>query len=263
MTVIVVTRPAHEAQAWVKRLEEAGLGARALPLIEIGDAPDRAQLLRARQSFCSHDAAMFVSAQAVERFWSGFDWPGCQDTRLWAPGPGTAAALLRHGVPLDRIDQPAHDAAQFDSEALWVEVASQVHPGHRLLVVRGASAATASQNTDVGQRGNGREWLASQCRAAGGEIAWCVAYERHAPVWDADTRERAAALAGSQAIWLFSSTEAVTHLRSLCPDAHWGNARALATHPRIADAARDLGFGEVRCTRPAVADVLHALESMS
>lgn len=263
MTVVVVTRPAQEAQAWVQRLEEAGWDAQPLPLIEIADAPDQAQLVSARGSFCRHDAAMFVSAQAVQRFWSGFDWPACAATRVWAPGPGTAAALVRQGIPADRIDQPAQDAEQFDSEALWAEVAGQVHPGHRLLIVRGATAGAARQNAAVGRRGNGREWLANQCQAAGGEVAWCVAYERRAPEWDASTRKHAAALAGPQAIWLFSSTEAVNHLGLLCPDAVWSHARALATHQRIADAARELGFGEVRCARPAVADVLHALESMS
>ena len=263
MTVVVVTRPAQEARAWVQRLEEAGWSAQSLPLIEISAAPDNAQLVSARESFCRNDAVMFVSAQAVQQFWSGFDWPACLSTRVWAPGPGTATALLRHGIPADRIDQPAHDADQFDSEALWAKVADQVNPGHRLLVVRGATAAADNWSDKAEQRGNGREWLANQCRAAGGEVAWCVAYERRAPVWDVDMRVRAAALVYPQAVWLLSSTEAVNNLKALCPDVDWGNARALATHQRIADAARKLGFGEVHCTRPAVADVLHGLKSMS
>ena len=263
MTVVVVTRPAQEARAWVQRLEEAGWNAQSLPLIEIAAAPDNAQLVSARESFCRNDAVMFVSAQAVQQFWSGFDWPACLSTRVWAPGPGTATALLRHGIPADRIDQPAQDADQFDSEALWAKVADQVNPGHRLLVVRGATAGADNWSDKAEQRGNGREWLANQCRAAGGEVAWCVAYERRAPVWDVDTRVRAAALVNPQAVWLLSSTEAVNNLKALCPDVDWGSARALATHQRIADAARKLGFGEVHCTRPAVADVLHGLKSMS
>jgi uroporphyrinogen-III synthase len=36
---------------------------------------------------------------------------------------------------------------------------------------------------------------------------------------------------------------------------------ALATHPRIAEAARALGFAEVITARPALADVVRALES--
>ena len=255
MTVVVVTRPAREAQAWVKRLKDAGWDARPLPLIDIGDAPDPASLRQARQALCSYDAAMFVSAQAVERFCAGFSWPGCPATRVWAPGPGTAAALLRQGVPADRVDQPAPDAAQFDSEALWAVVAPQVRPGHRLLVVRGATMDSPN--------GNVREWLASQCRAAGGEIDWCVAYARRAPVWGVKERAQAVEWSGPQAIWLFSSTEAVNHLATLCPGIDWRGARALATHQRIADTARDLGFGDVRTTRPAVAEVLHALESVS
>ena len=206
---------------------------------------------------------MLVSAQAAERYFAGFSWPGCSVTRAWAPGPGTAAALLRQGVPVDRIDQPAADAAQFDSEALWAGVASQVGPGHRLLVVRGVSAGSSSGVAADSSKGSGREWLADQCRAAGGAVNWCVAYERRVPDWGEVERAQAVEWSGPQAVWLFSSTEAVNHLATLCPGVRWSGARALVTHQRIADAARDLGFGDVRSTRPAVAEVLHALESMS
>ena len=62
-------------------------------------------------------------------------------------------------------------------------------------------------------------------------------------------------------VWLFSSSEALAALRALQPLAQWGAATALATHPRIAQAARDIGFGHVIESRPSLADVLRALES--
>jgi uroporphyrinogen-III synthase len=43
-------------------------------------------------------------------------------------------------------------------------------------------------------------------------------------------------------LWVFSSSEAVGHLRVLAPAASWRLARALASHQRIALAARELGF---------------------
>ncbi|MGE3348297.1 MAG: uroporphyrinogen-III synthase, partial [Ramlibacter sp.] len=40
-------------------------------------------------------------------------------------------------------------------------------------------------------------------------------------------------------------------------------ARAVATHPRIAQAAREAGFGVVCESRPALADVVASIESFA
>lgn len=264
MTAVIVTRPPTEAGPWLKALAEGGWNAHPLPLIDISPPAELAALQAARQKMPQYDAVMFVSAQAVRYFLDGMAWPGQVSTRAWAPGPGTAAALLAAGVPRAAIDQPEADAAQFDSEALWRVVAPQVHQGHALLVVRGESVSPtdAAAARGSGARGNGREWLAAQCTAAGGVVDWCVAYRRLVPVWDGATRARAEGWAAAGATWLFSSSEAVDNLRSLCPQVSWKNCRALTTHERIARSVRQMGFAEVICTRPAVTDVLHGLESM-
>ena len=59
-------------------------------------------------------------------------------------------------------------------------------------------------------------------------------------------------------VWLFSSSEAVGHL----PAADWSQARAVATHPRIAEAVRAAGWGVVVESRPALTDILASIESM-
>ncbi|HEX5805050.1 MAG TPA: uroporphyrinogen-III synthase [Macromonas sp.] len=254
MTTLVVTRPRHEAERWRVALEAAGWPVVLLPLIEIVPAPDAEALARCRERWASYDAVMFVSAQAVAHFLPQpvTSWP----LRCWAPGPGTASTLQQAGVPVDRIDAPDPGAPQFDSEALWARVREQVAPGHRLLVVRGCS-----EGRSEGQ-GNGRDWLAEQCRAAGGQVDWCVAYQRRCPVWGTATRAQAAALVQDHACWLFSSSQAVGHLHQLCPDQRWEHARALVTHPRIGASVRELGFGEIIDSRPALADVLSHLESL-
>ena len=91
---------------------------------------------------------------------------------------------------------------------------------------------------------------------------WCVAYRRRAPAWTAQQRELARSASRDGSVWLLSSSEAIDHLRELLPDADWSQSRALATHPRIAQAAARLGFGDLRISRPALADVLINLESM-
>ena len=48
--------------------------------------------------------------------------------------------------------------------------------------------------------------------------------------------------------WLFSSSEAVGQLRRLAPQADWGRSKALASHPRIAQAAKDITGSPPRTT---------------
>lgn len=258
MTTLVLTRPAAEAQRWQTALEAAGWPVLALPLTDIAPPSAPEALAQYQAHWAQYDAVMFVSAQAVTHFMEHV-LPGAWPQRCWAPGPGTARALQQHGVPPERIDSPADDAPQFDSEALWAVVQRQVRLGHRLLVVRGESAGAPQS---VRTPGSGRDWLANQCEAAGGQVDWCVAYQRRAPVWDEATQALARQHATAQSVWLFSNSEAVAHLQRLCPQQPWDAARALVTHPRIAQAVRELGFGEIMTTRPALTDVLCRLESL-
>lgn len=247
---VVVTRPAEEARGWVQALAGHGIAAIALPLIGIAPAPDPAALRQARAALAAYRAVMFVSGNAVRGFFA--EAQGFAAPRAWAPGPGTAQALRAAGVPADRIDQPAADAPQFDSEALWSVVAPQVRPGDRILLVRGAGAD--------GQ-GAGREWLSRQLAAAGAGVDLVAAYARGLPRWSAADRERARTALADGSLWLLSSSEAVHNLRQLLPGADLGKARALATHPRIAAAARAAGFGRVGESRPALRDLVASIES--
>jgi uroporphyrinogen-III synthase len=272
---LIVTRPASEAAQWVAALQAAGWPAQALPLIEVGEPQDPAALAALahwRQHWPEMDALMFVSAAAVQHFFARVQAPfagPAVNSRFWAPGPGTARALAQAlqplGVDASRIDAPPADAAQFDSEALWPVVQPQLRPGQQLLIVRGLSRSAqpvpSEAPPDPALPGNGRDWLIRQCEAAGVRVQACVAYERRAPVFDAASRALAAQASQAGSVWLFSSSEALDHLASCAPQLDWSQARALATHPRIAQRARAAGFGTVLQTRPALPDVLRALES--
>jgi len=250
---LVVTRPAQEARRWVDQLRARGLEAIALPLIAIVPVADPQPLRAAWQALAAYRAVMFVSANAVQGFvaaGTGQGWPA--PCRAWAPGPGTREALRAAGVPASCIDAPADHAAQFDSESLWQQVRGQLAAGDRLLLVRGAGR-------DGGAAG--REWLSQQLAAAGVRIATVEAYARALPDWDQADRAVARAAAADGSWWLFSSSEAARNLQALLPAQDWGRARAVATHPRIAQAVRALGFGQVRESRPALAEVLASIES--
>ncbi len=254
---VIVTRPQREAQDWVQALQQAGHDAQALPLIAIAPAPDAAALQRAWRQLDGCLGLMFVSANAVDGFFAARPADAPLPLQAWATGPGTVGALLRAGVPASHITAPPADAAQFDSETLWQQVAARITPGVRVLIVRGADAAEGGST-----QGAGRDWFARQVAAAGGTVDFVASYQRCRPQLDAAQLQLAQAAAGDDSVWLFSSSEAVLNLQASLPQQDWGAARAVATHARIAQAVRAAGFAVVHESRPALADVRASIESM-
>ena len=260
---LIVTRPLREAQQWVHDLSAQGLEAVPLPFMGIGPVDNAAALRMARAHLSDYVAVMFVSANAVDYFFelnSHSDESGravaAIKTRAWATGPGTSRALLSAGVAPELLDAPSLEAAQFDSEALWARVSAQVTPGARVLIVRGADSAGAGS---AGSSGLGRDWLAERITQAGGVVDFVVAYQRRAPVFSSAELALARQAASDGSVWLLSSSEALANLLATLPGQSFAGAWALATHPRIAQAAKDAGFGRVLVSRPTLADVMACL----
>ena len=276
---VIVTRPDGDAQRWVRLLAQSGVDAFALPLIQIRPVSDAADVQAAWQVIGEFQSAMFVSAAAVDHF---FAQRGQGNTgrasdagpRFWATGPGTVAALVRQGVDPARIDAPAPDSGQFDSEALWQRVADRVRPGWRVMLVRGSGNdvtgpvnrsqqhSTDGAHTDEDRQGQGRDWLAGQLTAAGAQVRFVVAYWRAAPAPDVVRQALAEQDLRDDALWLFTSSEAIGNLKASLPGHDWSRTRALATHPRIAAAARAAGFGVVCASRPGLPDITASIKSL-
>jgi uroporphyrinogen-III synthase len=261
---VILTRPEREARSWVTTLAQAGIQALALPLIAVDGAPDPQAVQRVWQQLDDFDAAMFVSGNAVDQFYALKPATApvkyaqaAIKMRAFVTGPGTRSALLRHGVAAHLIDAPDAQAGQWDSEALWAVVQGQVRPGFRLLIVRGAGADHAQPH------GAGRDWFAQQVQARGGQVEFVVAYQRRCPVFSPDQLAEAQNAAVDGSVWLFSSSEAIGNLQRLLPEQSWHQARAVATHPRIAQAAREAGFGVVCESRPQLPEVVASIESMA
>jgi uroporphyrinogen-III synthase len=247
---VLVTRPAAQAGPWVERLRERGLFAEALPLIEIAPPADAAALRSAWAGLATCRLVVFVSANAVLHFFAerpaGLAWP--EGSEAGAPGSGTAAALREAGVPAAAIVTPAADAAQFDSESLWARLQRRDWRGARVLVVRGDG---------------GRDWLAERLVAAGAQVDTVSAYRRLVPVFAGAARDRLdAAIADADAVWLFSSSEAIANLEQAAGAGRWRAARAVATHPRIAARAKSLGFGVVVEAAPGLDAVIACIQSI-
>ncbi len=260
LTVLVV-RPRAQADAWVGELAALGVPAQALPLIDIVPAPDAAAVEAVfAQVEASHaePVLVFVSPNAVLGFFEAvasvrgtpvhaLAWPA--QARAAATGPGTVAALRECGVPADRIAAPAADAAQFDSEALWDGIGGWAWSGRPAWIVRG---------------NGGRDWLGDRLRDAGADVRVVQSYGRAAPTLAAAEQALLAQAVAQPVrwIWMFSSSEAIDHLQALAPRAAWAAGRALASHPRIAERARALGFGSVTLVAPTAVSVARALAQM-
>lgn len=246
---VLVTRPQPQADGWVRRLRSAGLPAMALPLIEIGPAPDPLAVQAMAAGLQPGMLVMFVSPNAVSQFGAclpaGWAWP--DGVRAACTGPGTVAALHALGVPPAAVVAPAPGAV-LESESLWERLRDEDWHGRRVWIVRGDG---------------GRDWLASTLREAGADVAFLQAYQRRAPGWTPEQQALAAAALADPAgsCWLLSSSEAIDHLSTLLPQARWERAWALASHERIAARARQAGFGRVEDVAAGVEAVAQALKN--
>ena len=260
---VIVTRPEPECSQWVRAMVAHGLDATAMPLIILCSANDAATVHGYWRRLTQYRAVMFVSGAAVQHFFSrcpAQEAPpigGCVDSpRFWATGPGTISSLVRQGVDPAHIDAPDVDKGQFDSEALWAVVQAQAQRGQRVLIVRGADAAGLAM-----AHGAGRDWLATQLEQSGVGVDFVVVYQRCPPSWSDPERRHAQAAARDGSLWLFTSSQAIAHLSVCLPGQVWAGARAIATHARIAQAAREAGFGVVWESRPRMGDVVASIES--
>jgi uroporphyrinogen-III synthase len=245
----IVTRPAAQASGWVQALQALGQTADSLPLIDILPLQDPAPVQQAWAGLPACSLVVFVSGNAAEHFFAlrpaDCDWPA--QTLAGSTGPGTSAALLAAGrpagLPPTAIVDPGPNAPVYDSEALWARLQSRDWRGCHVLVVRGEE---------------GRDWLADTLRAAGAQVRFVAAYRRAPPVAGPESRALLArALAEPRRhVWHFSSSEAVGHLRALDPRADWSGSSAIASHPRIVQAAQQLGFGRVGLAPPRPVDAV-------
>ncbi len=251
----IVTRPADSVGVWCERLVGQGVDAVALPLVEIAPAAEPAHVRDAWRHLAEYRAVVFVSPSAVHAFFAARPprcrWPA--HTLAAGPGPGTAAALRAWGVPPESVIEPAADSASFDSESLWQAMLPRIEvdrlAGTCWLVVRGEG---------------GRDWLAERLAERGAIVDKVAAYRRRAPRLE---DEQQALLDSAldlpcRHVWLFSSSEAVSHLMQLAGPGRLVRARAIASHPRIAQTAREAGFAEVSQVTPRLDEWVAAILSL-
>lgn len=266
---VVVTRPMPAAQLWQKALAKQLPAAKihSLPLIDIAPIEDQKAILHLHnvwQSAQQFHAAAFVSRFAVAYFFTHTKITGAQFNQLpiraWAVGQGTRDALLQKGISPDKIDTPSANAAQFDSDILWQQVAPQLNTpqaqNKSILLVRGTDDNAQLPSP---HKKNRLEYILQTHRVAHTSV---FVYTRKAPIWTAQQQACAQQLIQKNSVWLFSSSMAVLHLPHLLPSIQapqWRTQQAIATHARIAQTAATIGFCNIEQCRPVLNDVVQSI----
>lgn len=252
---VVVTRPREQAVQLAQRIEQAGGKAVLFPLLEITPAADTRKLQALVARLHEFDLAIFISPNAVRYGMeairaanttltpspsdittshstrppkngsqvAGYPASGRGELKIATVGQGSAKALRDLGAqeviaPQDRSD----------SEALLALPALQNVADRRVIIFRG---------------NGGRELLGDTLKARGALVEYAECYRRSKPQQDS-----AALLAADPHALIVTSSEALGYLWGMFDEP--GRTRLVAVplfvpHPRIADAARHLGWSNV------------------
>jgi uroporphyrinogen-III synthase len=231
---IVVTRPAGQAAGLARLIREAGGEPVVFPALEILPPADPAALAAVLARLEQFDLAIFISRNAVD--WGlaalGRAWPA--RVRVAAVGAGTARALAERGIG----GVIAPQGPQPDSEALLARPELADVRTARVLIFRGEG---------------GREVLRESLVARGAEVEYAECYRRARPRTEA-TALAAAWARGELDAATVNSAAALENLCALIGEAAVRAARAtplFVPHPRVAQAAADLGFARIVVAGPS------------
>lgn len=277
----VLTRPAGQSAALAARLARDGMDVFEFPLIEIAPVEDPLPLRDALATLERYALVVFVSPNAIDHGLAELSLPWPKAVPAAAIGPGSVAALARHGLapPAIEVICPAgadagearvkgagngngDDAAsqRFDSESLWAALEARFGEG-----------GLAAKDVLIVRGDGGREWLAERLREAGANVQAVAAYRRRVPQASPDAWSRARALlAGVPHAWLVTSSEGLRNLETMAraqlPAAEFSalrHAPLVAPHPRIAETARALGFDRITQSGPGDERIAAALRAIS
>ena len=231
---IVVTRPAHQAQAFARSIRDAGGRPILFPAIEIRGIDDPRPFLRIVDRLDEFDLAIFVSPNAVDRalglITARREFP--RRLLVAAVGGGSVSALERFGIT--GVMAPE---GRTDTEALVELPELAAMRGRRVVIFRGAG---------------GRELLGATLRQRGAQVEYAECYRRVKPELDVAPLLEIWARHGIDAVTATSS-EGLRNLAEMIGAA--GRERLADTplfvpHPRIAEAAHELGVRRVIVTGP-------------
>ncbi|HVC94761.1 MAG TPA: uroporphyrinogen-III C-methyltransferase [Pirellulales bacterium] len=238
---VMVTRPLARADLLHERLRELGADVLVQPAIEITAPDDWGPLDRALARLAEFDWLVFSSANGVDYLLDRLcqrhgDLRRLGPLKLAAIGPGTAEALSGYKLRPDIVPD------EFRAEALAEALAGGA-AGRRFLLARAS---------------RGREVLAEQLRAAGGEVEQVVVY-RSRDVVGPDP-EIAAALAAGKIDWVTVTSSAIARSLAAMFGDQLQRARLASISPVTSGTLRELGFEPaIEATEFTMAGIVEAI----
>jgi uroporphyrinogen III methyltransferase / synthase len=220
---VMVTRPLAQAESLHERLCELGADVLVQPAIEITEPDDWGLVDRALARLAEFDWLVFSSANGVHYLLDRLcqrhgDLRRLGTLKLAAIGPGTADALACYKLRPDIV--PDEFRAEALAEALVVGAA-----GRRFLLARAS---------------RGRELLAEQLLAAGGEVEQVVVYRSRDVL--VPNPEIAAALADGKIDWVTVTSSAIARSLAVMFGDQLHKARLASISPVTSGALRDQGL---------------------
>jgi len=220
---VMVTRPVDQAETLRTSLENLGAEVLMQPAIEIGPPADWTATDSAIARLDEFDWVVFSSANGVRYLLdrvldSGRDMRAFGRQRLAAIGPGTAVELERYSLKADVI--PDEYRAEGLAAALTEKAA-----GKRFLVIRAS---------------RGREVMADELRAAGGDVEQVVVYESRDTV--AANDDVVAALRAGEIDWITVTSSAIARSLAAMFGDDLRRARLASISPITSQTLRELGY---------------------
>lgn len=261
----VLTRAVEQQYAWRDAIERAGFDCESLPLFKV-EAIAPAELRRSFGDLNGVTLIVVISPNAAQGLEQLLNHSAKADPafhqalrslRYAVPGPGTRDHLIRMGIFADQIICPVRRDFAYDAKALLQAVRAalqfaQLKPGGCLIV----HGDQTSPELEIGLKG--------MDLAVRGVAAY-----RHGPVTlePSQTLRLATLLTSAhEVVWILTQTRAVMHLDALSQNLRASGLkghRAITIHPRIATAATQAGFSDVRLIEPSPVALVGALVTMA
>ncbi|WP_163831474.1 uroporphyrinogen-III synthase [Spartinivicinus ruber] len=222
---ILVTRPEPEASKLVASLQQQGLQAWALPMLERQDLPETPEIRELVLNLDLFQQIIVVSYHGAIRFATLIDhyWPQWPVKIQWfAIGGKTASALAEWDIE-------SLCSSGVDSEALLTHPQLQQVDNNKILIVKGVG---------------GRDLLKDVLQQRGAQITELALYQRVPAQYNKTEVQNLLASHQTDTI-VATSGEIVTHLAGFL-DQQWRNKlRLIVPSARVADLSGTLGFAQV------------------
>lgn len=253
---IIVTRPRDQLNQAIKSIQEAlidneiDLEVLGLPLLEIVSDINESLAKELYQGLLEAQWLSFVSPNAfltADQLLKTFHYEWPTHLKLALIGGGSEKIILESRFKPSLIIKPANEE-QWDSEGLWLQLFAQEKnwDGKKVLIVRGDT---------------GRDWLVSRLESEKAEVQLISIYKRKnldqndeywqnfLKKWESLPKSRVVN-ESKPLIWVMSSSLACQYLSQTLitlglKEVILSQSIALATHEKIAQKAKEIGFSKV------------------